>query len=638
MAITVRPYQRDGIEAVQREWRAGRKRTILHMPTGTGKCVTPDTWVWCDGLRRFGHVMGGSRILGPEGPATINGWYDDGIHEGLKITLESGLDIDCTFNHRLWTRDSEGIEGWKCAKDITKQDKIAVALGRADWGKRIVPNAEGLAKKLCRMSAWERVPDEILRADKATVVRYLRALFFVGRDNPNKLWPPYDVSLKLRSPMAARQIQMLLIGCGVFATISHRDPAAKSESPSIFLPNSQVMMDLDKLCISGHPPKYAWDSVYSITASTAKRIDCEVETQHAFVGNGMVNHNTWVFVFIIYSALQNGLKSLVLVNRDELVQQTVEKLERVGVHPGVVKAAKNEWTKDVVVASIQSLSQESRLSEIPPNYFAVVITDECHYANAPSYQRVLWHFDEAWHLGVTATPFRANNRTLAPAGWDSIAYTYSVKRAIVDGYLCPLRFEQVSTDVSLASVKISRSYVTGSSDWGDPELERVINTPERNDTIVTAAMRTLQDRRVLAFCAGVDHAVDLANSFRRRGIEAFAVYGQMPEAHRRKVLAAHQQGRFPVLTNCNVLTHGYDDPAINAVIIARPTQSKVLYLQEIGRGLRPSPDTGKQDCVILDVLDVAKKHSMTTGKELIDLEEAIDDRNKVGVALNSASE
>jgi superfamily II DNA or RNA helicase len=356
---------------------------------------------------------------------------------------------------------------------------------------------------------------------------------------------------------------------------------------------------------------------------------------------------TWAFVFIIWAARQNGLRCVVLVNTDELVQQTVEKLKRVGVDPGIIKARRNEWMRDVVVASIQTLSKASRLYNLPPNHFGVVITDECHYANAPSYQRVLWYFADAWHLGVTATPFRGDKRSVAGAGWNKVSYVYTMQDAIRDGWLAPVRFVQVSTGVEIGKLTKSKATLTSGPDFNAKMLEKVVNTPERNDKIVEAALEHLVERttplsarmrRVVGFCAGVDHAVDLANAFRHRGVEAFAVYGSMEEKHRRLLLKAHRMGRFPVLTNCNILTHGYDDPAIEAIIMARPTESKVLYIQEIGRGLRRSEETGKRDCVVLDVVDVMKKHTMTIGKELLELGEAIEEQGKAPAPNQSSAE
>lgn len=346
---------------------------------------------------------------------------------------------------------------------------------------------------------------------------------------------------------------------------------------------------------------------------------------------------TWVFVFIIYAARENGLRCLVLVNTDELVQQTVEKLEKVGINAGIMKAAKNEWTRDVVVASVQTLSKATRLYNLPPNHFGLVITDECHYANAPSYQRVLWYFRESFHLGVTATPFRGDKKSLAGAGWDTVAYVYPLKKAIEEKWLSPVKFVSVHTGVEIKGVGTSKATLTSEKDFNAKALEKLVNTPERNQKIVEAALEHLvvrdgnfhtRFRRTIAFCAGVPHAVDLANAFRRKGIEAFAIYGTLKPKHRRLIIKAHKKGLFPVLCNCNILTHGYDDPQVDGLIMARPTRSKVLYLQQLGRGLRIDVEHGKTDCVCMDVADVASKHSLTIGSELMALEEAIDDREE----------
>jgi len=373
---------------------------------------------------------------------------------------------------------------------------------------------------------------------------------------------------------------------------------------------------------------------YQRTALDAVRRDWRNGYKRTLISLPTGTGKTWIFVFSIWGARTNGLRSLVLENTDELIEQSVEKLRRVGVNPGIIKGSKNEWTRDVVVASVQTLSKSSRLYNLPPNHFGLVITDEAHYANAPSYQRVLWYFADSWHLGVTATPFRGDKRSLAGAGWNVVSYVYSMQQAIRDRWLAPVRFERVDTGLELNGLGHSKPTLTSEKDFNLRALAKVINTPERNERIVDAALKHLliqtgpynhRMRRAIAFCADVNHSVDLANAFRQRNIEAFAVYGSMKEKHRRMVLSAHREGRFPILTNCNILTHGYDDPSLEAVIMARPTESKVLYLQEIGRGMRLSPETGKTDCVVLDVVDVAKKHALTIGKELIALEEAMEE-------------
>ena len=373
---------------------------------------------------------------------------------------------------------------------------------------------------------------------------------------------------------------------------------------------------------------------YQRDALAAIRQDWRSGFKRLIISSATGTGKTILVVFLIWAARQNGLRCLVIVNTDELIQQTVDKLQRVGVEPGIVKAGKNEWMRDVVVASIQTLSKSSRLYNLPPNHFGVVITDECHYANAASYQRVLWYFQDAWHLGVTATPFRGDKRSVAGAGWDKVSYVYTMQQAMKDGWLAPARFVQVNTGVAITGVTKSKATLTSDKDFNQKALARIINTPARNDKIAVAAIEHLiyrngplnnRMRRTIAFCADVDHAIELANAFRRRGVEAFAVYGSMKEKARRLVLLGHRMGRYPVLCNCNILTHGYDDPQVEAIIMARPTESKVLYIQEIGRGLRRSDETGKTDCIIMDVVDVMKKHTLTIGKELCELEDAIGD-------------
>lgn len=374
---------------------------------------------------------------------------------------------------------------------------------------------------------------------------------------------------------------------------------------------------------------------YQRDALLAVRRDWREGHKRCLVSMPTGTGKTWIFVFAIYSARANGLRCLVLVNTDELLDQTVEKLRKVGVDPGVIKGSKNEWSRDVVVASVQTLSRASRLYNLPPNHFGLIITDEAHYANAPSYQRVLWYFADAWHLGVTATPFRGDKKSLAGAGWNTVSYVYTMQQAIKEKWLAPVRFERVNTGVELKGLTKSGATLTSEKDFNAKALSKLINTDARNNAIVDAAISKLvvangpfnkRLRRTIAFCADVDHSICLANAFRRRGIEAYAVYGSMKTKHRAAIVKAHKMGRYPILTNCNILTTGYDDPAIEGIIMARPTESKVLYLQCLGRGLRLSPETGKADCVALDVVDVAKKHAMTIGAELIELEEQLEEQ------------
>ncbi|MFA4971421.1 MAG: DEAD/DEAH box helicase [bacterium] len=359
--------------------------------------------------------------------------------------------------------------------------------------------------------------------------------------------------------------------------------------------------------------------LYQREAVLGTRVQWRAGSIHTLIALPVATGKTWIFCFMIHAIRANGLRCLVLVNRDELVEQTVQKLARIGIRPGIVKADRNEWSRDVVVASVQTLWSKRRLYIIPPNRFSLVVVDECHYANSPGYQRVLQYFGEAYHLGCTATPFRGDHKSLADAGWQSVAYVYPWHKAVEDGWLAPLRVERLQTTTTLVGVSSKSDAMTGQTDFTASRLSSRINTPTRNDAIVQAWIDRISPRRTLGFCATVEHTVSLANAFRRRGIEAHAIYGEMGPRERRVLIDGHKRGRFLVLINCQVLTHGYDDPGIQAIIMAKPTQSKVLYIQCVGRGLRPDRDHGKQDCVLLDVVDISDEHSMAINAEVAGL-------------------
>jgi superfamily II DNA or RNA helicase len=194
---------------------------------------------------------------------------------------------------------------------------------------------------------------------------------------------------------------------------------------------------------------------------------------------------------------------------------------------------------------------------------------------------------------------------------------YPITRAIEDGYLVKPNAFRILTDLDLDKVKLARK--NGETDFQSEELQSVINTPGRNSTIVDAYLRRALGVRAVAFCVGVQHAYDLANAFRKVGVEAHAIHGELPLDERRDLLGRHQRGEFPVITNCAVLTHGYDDPGLGCVIMARPTQSKTLYVQCLGRGLRIAPN--KAECIVLDIVDCTKNHKLLIADEILQLQQ-----------------
>jgi superfamily II DNA or RNA helicase len=133
--VSLREYQREALDSAHRYISEGERRLLVALPTGTGKCISPDSWVWSRGLKRFGEVWGSDRIAGPHQTDRVIGWYDDGVNDGYRISTELGLEIDGTKAHPLWIRREDGFEGWVRLEDVRVGDYVAVARGRADFGE-----------------------------------------------------------------------------------------------------------------------------------------------------------------------------------------------------------------------------------------------------------------------------------------------------------------------------------------------------------------------------------------------------------------------------------------------------------------------------------------------------------------------
>ncbi len=309
---------------------------------------------------------------------------------------------------------------------------------------------------------------------------------------------------------------------------------------------------------------------------------------------------------------------LFLVHRDELLAQTCLAAARfwpsayaVAIRSGVRhwdgSALNGHRLPDLAVAMVPTLVR--RLDTIASTRFAMVVADEAHLSLARTWQRVISHFREAFLLGVTATPERLDSKPLSTLYGEQPLYSYSLHQAIQDGRLCPLRVESVVTEVDLDAIE------TVGGDFAKEQLAVAVNTPGRNAQVVEAYQMHGTGRRAIAFCVDVDHCEDLAESFRAAGVRAAAVHGQLDrDVVRPGILQDFARGQYQVLTSCEVLTTGFDDPGVACVLWARPTQSKTLYIQGTGRGLRLAPS--KADCLVIDFTDNCHKHKLVCALDL----------------------
>jgi len=292
-----------------------------------------------------------------------------------------------------------------------------------------------------------------------------------------------------------------------------------------------------------------------------------------------------------------------LAHMDQLLGQAKRAIEsETGETVGMEKADLYAHGERVVVASIQTLSQPQRLERWPRDYFELVVCDEAHHATSQSWQRVLDHFG-AKRLGLTATPNRHDCTKLGTV-FDSVADVYEVDDAIRDGVLSPILVKTII----LESVDFSRFRLTHAGDFHAEDMDKLMADEEDQKALHLIAKATIEesgDRRVLGFMPGVASSHALANICGRyRPGYARAVDGSMDTYDLRRTFDAHRRGEFQALVNCNLAVEGYDDPGIECLSMGRPTKSKPLLLQMVGRGLRP----GKPYCLIVEFTSNCAKH------------------------------
>jgi ATP-dependent helicase IRC3 len=302
---------------------------------------------------------------------------------------------------------------------------------------------------------------------------------------------------------------------------------------------------------------------------------------------------------------------LVLAHREELLLQAQDKFRSIDPElKAEIEQASTHATSDakVVIASVPTLARSgARLSRFQPEEFSIVVVDEAHHAVAPSYRRIFDHFGlfephvSRYLIGFTATPRRGDKQGLGEV-FEEVCYARDMREMIVDRYLCPITGWRVDTDLSLDNVRVRHG------DFIESQLARVVNMPLRNRLLVKAYRDFGPGRRTIVFCVDVAHAKDVHRAFADAGIRAAPVWGELSRDQRRSTLAAFSAGEIDVVTNCNVLTEGFDEPRVDCVIMARPTRSKLLYAQMVGRGTRLH--AGKKDLIVIDVADNSRTHQL----------------------------
>jgi len=366
---------------------------------------------------------------------------------------------------------------------------------------------------------------------------------------------------------------------------------------------------------------------------TGKYFGFEIDGDHLFLlGDFTVTHNTVVFADLV--SRRPG-RALILAHRDRLIQQAAEKLEAIIPRHkiGIVKAEMNQCAADVVVASVQTLARPRRLAKMPT--FDTVIVDECHRSAAVTYRRILDHVrhQDTLLLGVTATPSRADGIGLDEI-YEEIVHEVGILQLIEEGHLAPLRGQKIYIAADFSSLH-TRTNTDGINDYRQDEVVKLMAQADWYKHVTEGWLKCAADRRTLAFVPpGKDDddrstamAFQLADYMRERGVTATAVNGQSDLGEQRRVIRDFEAGQLQVIVNCDLYTEGVDIPSINCIVFARPTKSQIVYAQAIGRGTRPSPETSKTDCLVLDVVGASNRFDLCTLGSLFGIKSLKDDED-----------
>lgn len=316
---------------------------------------------------------------------------------------------------------------------------------------------------------------------------------------------------------------------------------------------------------------------------------------------------TIVFAKVTEECVRRGSRVLILAHRGELLEQAADKIAKAtGLGCATEKAEQTSlgsWFR-ITVGSVQSLSREKRLKQFAPSYYDVIIIDEAHHCLTDSYQRVLEHFNKAKVLGVTATPDRGDMRNLGEF-FESLAYEYTLPKAIKEGYLSPIKALTLPLKVDLSGVGMqSGDFKSGDLATAlDPYLYQIAGEMENY----------CKDRKTVVFLPLVKTSQKFRDILIDKGFRAAEVNGDSKD--RAEILEAFDRGDYNVLCNSMLLTEGWDCPSVDCIVVLRPTKVRSLYSQMVGRGTRLHP--GKDHLLLLDFLWHTERHELCHPASLI---------------------
>ena len=328
---------------------------------------------------------------------------------------------------------------------------------------------------------------------------------------------------------------------------------------------------------------------------------------------------TIILASIAAQAAARGRQVLILVHRRELIHQTASKLQWAGLEHGIIAAGHPASDHAVQIASVQTLVRRlSRMDWAP----SLVIIDEAHHSAAGSWRQILEHWPDAYRLGVTATPCRLDGRGLSEV-FDHLVHGPSVADLVFWGFLSAARIYAPPVVADLSGIR------RRAGDYANDQAAAAMDRPTVTGDAIAHYQRLAAGQQAIAFCCNVAHAVSVCDAFKTAGISAALLLGGT--GARDQVVADFAAGIVRVLVTVDVVSEGFDVPAASCAILLRPTQSLGLYLQQVGRVLRPSPT--KPHAVIVDHVGNVNRHGFPDDPR----DWSLDDRLKHGRKIAAPS-
>ena len=302
----------------------------------------------------------------------------------------------------------------------------------------------------------------------------------------------------------------------------------------------------------------------------------------------------------IADAMGLGLRTLYLAHRRTLLTQTQERFGELWPEADSVIYRKKDGKPNsrVVLSTVQAMA--GSLEDFDPREFGYIVIDESHHAAAETYRKVISYFRTQFILGLTATPDRHDGQSLIEI-FQTCAHRIELEDAVERGLLVPIRCVRVKTNVDLGKIRYN------GVDYRSRDLGEILFIPDRDRLIVDTYLNHTQGKRAVCFCINVDHSESMAQAFNQRGVPAAHVSGRMGEQQRQQILDTYRAGEIQVLCACDILNEGWDSPETEVLLMARPTLSKVVYVQQLGRGTRQSP--GKDCLLVFDFIDNTSRYA-----------------------------